>query len=175
VARLVLLVAEMLRLRTAPQQIPASNTLAWAAVIALAVASLLASQRLYTSDVAFGRVGLDLVIHVLFFSGILRWAGHPERFPQTFTAACGTSTLLVLLAWPLLDIVAERSQDDPLYGVATFMLLGINIWLVVVFGHILSHALEIRLRRGIALSLAFVLASVLIANAVFPQPQALAN
>lgn len=171
-ARVLVVIADMLRLRTAPQQLPASIGLVWASVLVLAIASLLAGQRLYAGDVAVARVGLDLVLHVAFFSAVLRWAGHPERFPQTFSAACGTSTLLVLLAWPLLDIVAERSRDDALHNVAVLMLLALNVWLVIVFGHILAHALEIRLRRGVALALAFVLASVLLAGAIFPEPQA---
>ncbi len=168
--RLFSLFADLLRLRAGPQELPASDRVVVASVLALVVASILSVQRLYPPGLAAGRVGLDLVIEAAFFAGALYWARHTERFRQTFAAACGTSALLVLLTWPLLDIVVERSREDLLHGLAIVALLGIYIWHVVVIGHILRHALEVRLRRGIALAVVLVLGAGLIGDAVLPPP-----
>ncbi len=168
--RLLSLFAELLRLRVGPQALPASDRVVVVSVAALVGASLLAVQRLYPPGLAASRVGLDLLIEVAFFAGVLYWARHPERFRQTFAAACGTSALLVLLTWPLLDIVVERSREDSLHGLAVLALLGIYVWHVVVIGHILRHALDVRLRRGIALAVVLVLGSGLIGDAVLPPP-----
>jgi len=170
VLRLISLFAELLRLRVGPQELPASNRVVALSVLALVGASLLAVNRLYPPGLAAGRVGLDLLIEVAFFTAVLHWARHPERFRQTFAAACGTSALLVLLTWPLLDIVVEDQREDLLHGLAVITLLGIYIWHVIVIGHILRHALDVRLRRGIALAIVLVLGSGLIGDALLPPP-----
>jgi len=171
VLRLFSLFAELLRLRVGPQALPASDRVVAVAVVALGGASLLTVQHLYPPGSGAARVGLDLLITVAFFAGLLSVARRPERFRQTFAAVCGTGALLVLITWPLLDIVVERGREDTLYAVAVLALLGVYVWHVVVIGHILRHALDTRPARGIALALIFVLGSGLIGDLVVPPPE----
>lgn len=169
-ASVLQLFVDMLRLRARPQDLPASDRLLLGSVVVLAAASMLAIRRLYPPDLALARIGLDLVLQVAFVLGALRLTGRPERFRQTFTALCGTGALLVLLTWPLLDVLLEREPGEDLFALAMLALFGIYGWSVVVFGHILRHALELGLGRAVLVALAYVLASTLIADTIVPAP-----
>lgn len=163
--------ADMLRLRTRPQDLPASEPLLAGSVVALAGASMLAIRRLYPPDLAAARIGIDLALQVAFVLAALRLSGRPERFRQTFTALCGTGALLVLLSWPLLDIVVERSPGESLFALGLLALFAVYGWSVVVVGHILRHALDLGLGRGIALALAYIVVSALVGDALVPVPE----
>ncbi|MDZ7747856.1 MAG: hypothetical protein U5K43_02645 [Halofilum sp. (in: g-proteobacteria)] len=139
-------------------------------MVALIAASMLAIRRLYPPDLAFARIGLDLALQVAFVLGALRLTGRPERFRQTFTALCGTGALLVLLTWPLLDVLLEREPGEDLFALAMLALFAVYGWSVVVVGHILRHALDLGLGRAVLLALAYILASTLVADTIVPAP-----
>lgn len=162
--------ADMLRLRARPQDVPASDTLLLGSVVAVAGASMLAIRRLYPADLAAARIGIDLLLQLAFVLGALQVTGHPERFRQTFTALCGTGALLVLLSWPLLDVLLDTERGASLHALGSFALLGLYAWSVVVVGHILRHALELRLGAAVMLALAYVVASVIIGDTLVPAP-----
>ena len=169
-ASVLQLFADMLRLRTRPQDLPASQTVLLGSAIGLAAASMLAVRRLYPPDLAAARIGIDLALQLAFVVAVLRMTGHPERFRQTFTALCGTGALLVLLSWPLLDILVERSPGESLYTLAVLALLAVYAWSVVVVGHILRHALDTGLGRGVAVALAYIVVSALVGDTLVPVP-----
>ena len=169
-ASVLQLFVDMVRLRTRPQDLPASDGLLIGSVVAVIVASLLAIRQLYPVDLALARTGLDLALQFAFVTGALRMTGHPERFRQTFTALCGTGAILVLLTWPLLDILIDRTPADDLFLLALLLLFGVYGWSVTVIGHILRHALDLSLRRGVLIALGYVLLSTAIADTLVPVP-----
>ena len=170
-ASVLQLFADMLRLRARPQDLPASDSLLLGSVAAAIGASMLAIRRLYPPDLALARIGMDLLLQLGFVVAALRITGRPERFRQTFTALCGTGALLVLLTWPLIEIVLERGPEETLFGVALITLFAVYGWSVVVVGHILRHALDIGLGKAVGISLAYMLASTAIADSVVPVPE----
>lgn len=169
-ASVLQLFADMLRLRTRPQDLPASDRWLLGSAAALVATSMLAIRRIYPPDLALARIGLDLALQVAFVLGALRLTGHPERFRQTFTALCGTGALLVLLTWPLIDILLDREPDEELFALAMLGLFVVYAWSVVVVGHILRHALDLGLGKAVLIALAYILAATVIADTMVPAP-----
>jgi len=170
VLRSSLVFAELLRLRARPQDLPARDGVVVGSVLAVFGASMLAVHEIYTPGRAVGRVLVDVLLEAGFVLGVLRVTGRPERFRQTFSALCGTGAILVLLTWPLVDIVVQRPPGSALAGIALLLLLAIYGWSALVIGHILRYALDLSLGRAVLLALAYVLVSSLLGDALVPPP-----
>lgn len=170
-ASLLQLFAEMLRLRAAPQDLPARDDVVAGSVVAAAVATTLAIRPVYPLELAAARVALDLVLQLALVVAALRLTGHPERLRQTFSALCGTGAILVLLTWPLLDILSSQPPESELAAGAVLLLFGIYGWGVLVMGHILRHALGLTLGRGVLLALGYVIVATIIADVTVPPPE----
>lgn len=169
-ASIIQVFADMLRLRAGPQDLPASAAVLYGSLAAAAISAMLAIQRLYPFDVAGARVGLDLALQFALVTGALRVTGRPERFRQTYAALCGTGAFIVLLSWPLFDIMLDGAQTG-LASIAGLLLLGLYGWSVVIVGHILRHALDLTLGKGVVIALIYVVVSTAIADLLLPAPE----
>lgn len=158
----------MLQLRAGPQELPASDRVFLGSIAAVIAASVLAVRSLYPLDLALVRIGLDLLLQAGFVFAALQWIGQPARFRQTYAALCGTGALLILLIWPLVDILQDRSPEETLTGVALVLLFGIYGWSVAVIGHILRHALDLRMGPAVLLALGYFIGSAVIIETLLP-------
>jgi len=158
----------MLQLRAGPQDLPATDRVFFGSIIALIVVSLTVSSGMYPVRLALVRIGIDLLLQVLVVASLLHWVGRPRRFRQTFSAICGTGVMLVLLMWPLIDILQDRAPGDSLTGAATIGLFGLYGWSVAVIAHILRHALEIRMSQAVLLSLGYFIGSIVVIETLAP-------
>ncbi len=169
-ASVLLSLLEMMRLRARPQDLPASDALLLASVAAVAVASLVGVAQMFPLGRGAARVACDLVIQLALLRLALQVVGRGVRFRQTFTAICGTGTLFMLIALPLYSIVGDQTGGDP----ATFaavLLLPIYAWSVIVTGHILRHAFDVRMVAGIGLAIGYVVITVLLSELIVPTPE----
>ena len=158
----------LLQLRAGPQDLPASDGVLLGSIAAVVVASLLAVRSLYPLDLALARIGLDLLLQAGFVFAALQWTGHPARFHQTYTALCGTGALLVLLIWPLVDVIEDRGPEATLSGVAVILLFAIYGWSVAVIGHILRHALDLRMAPAVLLAVGYFIGSAALIETLVP-------
>jgi len=159
---------DLLLLRAGPQHLPASPLLLAGAVAAAAISSLLLANETFAPGVAVGRTALDLGLTALLLFALLHYNGLADRFRQSFTAACGTGAILALLTWPLFRLVMAGGEGD---GSAVAAMVGVLLivgWNIVVLGHILRHALDTGLGRGIALALVYLLILTLIGEWLMP-------
>lgn len=166
---------EMLRLRARPQDLPASDALVLATVAAVALTSLVAVAQMFPLDRGAARVGCDLAVQFGLLRIALQATGRSVRFRQTFTAICGTSALFVLIALPLYVIVGDQPAAASGAETATFaalLLLAVYVWSIVVTGHILRHAFDVRPVAGVGLALLYVLVTVLLGELIVPAPEA---
>jgi len=151
----------MLRLRSGPQDLPAGL---WVALItgglyiATGAAALVAGGETKT-DLA---ISTDLAGMLLVVLLALRMTGRPQRVAQTLSALFGCGSVFNMLAIPFLATMdrggdATASPD----GLTALAWWGLFFWSLWVNGHVLRHALEIRLSSGIALaSLMFLLSTL---------------
>lgn len=165
------LFVDLVRLRARPQDLPASDGLVLVSALALAVTTTLALQPFYPLTTGSARVGLDLLLQLLIVQGTLRAIGHPERFRQTFTAICGTGVIFTLLAWPLYTILVDRDPSHPIAGASVLLVFGIYGWAVAVLGHILRHALEIRMSAALGCALLYVVVTTAVGEMLLPPPE----
>lgn len=145
-------------LRKGPQDLPDSSFL-----LALA---LFLDLFLSTSVGIVGGQGIDSMVQagvaaallVAFLVAILYATSHVERLRKTVTAALGCDALITLAALPITAV------SDLIQGVG-FMILIILLWNLVVFAHILRHALGVGYALGFALSFLYAVGSMdLMAN-----------
>jgi hypothetical protein len=88
-----------------------------------------------------------------FVALILLLTSHRERFQKTATAVLGCDALMTLAALPV------SLLSDVLSGLG-LLIMGILFWNLLVFAHILKHALGIGYALSVALALIFTLTSL---------------
>ena len=165
------LFVDIARLQARPQDLPASDGLLVASVIAYALGSVLAIGPIYPLSLGAAGVGLDLLLMFSLIHAALHFTGRVARFRQTLTAVCGTGALFALLSWPLYQIIAERADSSPWAAGAALLLLGLYAWILVVIGHILRHAFDIRLGSAVLVALAYVILTATLGQYLLPLPE----
>lgn len=164
--------ADVCRFRLAPQQLPASPALLLVALAAYALSGAAgAAIELPPSRALLASV-LDTALLAAFTAGVLMLRGVAGRLTQTLTALTGAQAVLGVAGIPvLLWLHAARGSAAEL--VPSVAWLALFVWSLLVFAHVLRHALSTHPLVGFVLALAYVALSVhLLAPVVAPQPTA---
>ena len=163
--RLVSYFAELCFLRAAPQDLSASGLMFGLTFgVNLAVTLLLVASTEADRLTALWQSLLDTALMLGALYLVLRAKAWAARFVQTSTALLGSSALLGLLTLPVVQW--DRGPTD---SIATAWLLVVVLaWSMLVMGHILRHALELRLGQGVLIAVAFSMVTYVLVNAVFP-------
>lgn len=156
---------ELARLRRAPQDLPASSALLALFALGGVVIGALNGQEIFGGvRAAAGANLLDLVLTMVMLFVLLHFKGSAERWLQTATAFIGIG-LLAGVTMLLMGALADAFNVPQL---ATFTDLLLAIWLHVVLGHVLRHALEIPLMAGVVIVLAYTIMAFNLIIQVFP-------
>lgn len=148
--------------KAGPQDIPSSNLLLMMALLSYGLIGLGLSLNQATFETAIMMVLVDILLLAL-MSYLLLWMRLlANRYIQTLTALAGTGALLALTAWPLL---VWQQQASP--SVASLLLWLWFFWNLMVFGHIIRHALATRLAMGMVMALLYMYLSFNISQALF--------
>jgi hypothetical protein len=153
--------------RRGPQDLPASQTLAWLVALVYAVAS--AAQ---VTIMGWGLrsslllVVLDLGLQAAWLWGLLQFFGKVPRFLQTTTAFLGVGALLTLLDIGMTSImqalgVSASSQSNP------WPLLNLGL-LLLLLGRVLQQALERSLFMSMSITLVIMLTVNLVSRGLLP-------
>ena len=140
-------------LRVNPQDLPTSNRLMLAALIAYGLADVIGVLDTLSLGSAALAAAVDTLLLIAATHLALRWRDAENRFPQTLSALAGCGSLLSLLAWAVAGLT--REWLPPPWVWAPFLL-----WYTLVFGHILRNALSLALPAGVALSLLYIILSM---------------
>lgn len=159
-------------LRRGPQDLPASPGLLRLAAIVYAVVAL--TLALVGSEIgrAAAQVLIDIVLTLAFVHGLLRWKGHAERVVQTLTAMFGVSAILTAMGLPLLFWLRRFVDDQGMVGAGgdlpSFLWFLLFMWSLLVSGHILRNALEIRLGTAVLMAGVYTFGSISITGLLLP-------
>lgn len=160
-------------LNLAPQDLPASRTLLGLTGFAYLLVSMAMGWPDYGLGLAVLQAVVDLAILLLFTWGVLSFRRHTERFLQTASALAGTGVVLGILLLPLRYSIYRAEllhQDAPV--LASLSYLVVLVWLFVVFGNILRHALDLRhLLFGVGIAFGFLLFASAVIQTLFPIQQ----
>ncbi len=153
-AALFRLYLDICLLRRGPQDVPAAPVLLWLTAVAYFMVGVMVSRALYDVRTAVFLSALDMALSAGLLATILWSRGVFARWPQTFTALCGSQMLLNLGLWPVF-MWYVRVQSTPDALLPSLLSLAVWIWSVVVIGHVLRHALNMPLWLGNAIAFGF--------------------
>lgn len=160
--RFVLILLDMLRLRSAPQDVPPGWLFAGTLTIAYIAQGFVADGILGESDGA-PRSLLAIAIQFGAIALLLKARDFQARLPQTLTALAGTGFIFGLFSLLILSRV-DPGQPQPDLALFYLVLFG---WSLAVDAHIYRHALSIRMNLGVLLAVLIFAANFMVLNAVF--------
>lgn len=156
------------RLQQAPQDLPASSALLMACVAANVVVGVVGGSQY------FGSLWLALLANLLDVSVVagMLWLllsvnGHLPRLLQTLTALYGLSAFYGLVVTVISSLSLQVEGETPVAGLLIIVAL---VWAHVAMGHVLRHALDMRLPVGIALAVGVSAVSFVVVGNLFPAP-----
>ena len=136
-----------------PQDVPDSPVLFALVLLADVVISTVVGALEGDVSGALVQAFVASVLLLAFVALILLLTSHRERFQKTATAVLGCDALMTLAALPV------SLLPDVLSGLG-LLIMGILFWNLLVFAHILKHALGIGYALSVALALIFTLTSL---------------
>jgi hypothetical protein len=154
--------AQLLRLRGGPQNLPASLTLMILLLTAYLVQNLVTGQQLEDQNAAAKSL-LAICLQVGVLTGLLFWRGHTERFAQTMSALAAVGIFFNIITWALL------SQSDPTVNQPILALIwfAVFIWSLFVDANIYRHSLSVPLAMGMLVTVLILAASYVLIESVF--------
>ena len=154
--------ANMLRLRGGPQNLPSSWPLMTMLVAAYLVQNLVTGQQL-TDENAAAKSLLAISLQVCVLSGLLYWRKYTERFAQTLSALAGVGIIFNAITWALLT-QSDPSQNQPALALTWF---AVFIWSLFVDANIYRHALSATLSVGMLITVLTLAASYVLIEMLF--------
>lgn len=162
-------VRDLLILRGGPQDLPHSEwqlgLLAFASICAEAWVSMrLLGAESVTTPALQATASVAVLLGLTFL--MLRAFGRQVRFVQTAIGLLATGLVFLLLAalailpaWPLPKEPADMTGVQLASGFVSLLIVS---WQLLVRGHILRHALEVPLGRGVLFALSLTLGKLLL-------------
>lgn len=163
--KLITLFIDICRFRANPQDLPSSYILKYATIltyVGVGLAIALLNQPLAQALISV-LVDLAMVLG-LAYAGL--WVrDFKGRTTQTITALTGTGTLIGLVQLPLMAWL--YSLDENSISVASLLLLVLMVWVVLIIGHIMRHALSLPYWAGIGIAIGYVFIAMRVMSALF--------
>ena len=95
---------------------------------------------------------LDTSLLILLTHSLLYIVHYSARVNKTLTALAGTNSILGILSIPLLFWLKQLNLQPGEVALPELLLLGLIVWNIVVYAHILRHALEVPFFVGVVLT-----------------------
>lgn len=151
---------QMTLLRANPQDGPCSQSLQLILLLLCFLVSVLTALALYDLWPSVAHSILDLAFLYLFALVLLSSA--KERIQQTFCAFLGAGFIIsVVNAIAFNGLIANKDVTTvSTADVVVFVL--IFAWTVLVYGHIVRHAINVKLSSGIGIVLGYTLVSIVL-------------
>ncbi|TDY00471.1 YIP1 family protein [Thiohalophilus thiocyanatoxydans] len=148
---------EICLLRKGPEDTPYSPLLLVLLLVAGYLLDNLRTNLLLPEITAFQLAGI-LLVHTLFMVlvtvGLLSLFGYRARIIQTLTALSGTSIILSVLILPFNYI---SSLNPEKFTMVLLIIIAVQIWSLVILGHILSHALSVHRLTGVIIAIGYLI------------------
>jgi len=154
-------------LRRAPQDLPASPYLFAVMLTVSVLVGAAGVSDMIPGIAALAASMLDAVIAMVLLKLLLRVKNFDNRFLQTATAVLGAGIILGLLAIPLQLSLNEEVMQSESGALVSLVYLLLLIWIQVVIGHILRHALSVSMLLGVGLALTYSIISGTVIQSVF--------
>lgn len=150
--------------RKGPQDLPASNTLAYLVLVAYIGCEFIEVQLFdFGLRAAVIFIAADVVMLSAWLWAVLAFFGRRQRFVQTITATLGAGVLIILLDIFMRMLQLSLGVDPAFAGSWLFIRFMI---IALVMGRIFMHALDRGLVTGMALTVAILYSTEAVAQLV---------
>ena len=160
---------EICLLRKGPEDVPYSPPLMLLLLLLGYVVDNLRINLLLPGITAWQLAGI-LLLHTLLMlsitAGLLTLFGYRARIIQTLTALTGTGVILSLLMLPLDFITRQNPQN---FTMASLIIMAVQIWSLVIIGHILTHALSVHRLTGVIIAIGYLILGLAAFNMLLPE------
>ncbi|GAB4393800.1 MAG: hypothetical protein Tsb005_13630 [Gammaproteobacteria bacterium] len=150
-------------LRLGPQDLPYSTTLFSLIILGYVGVNLAQGTFYQPLTSAIWQTCILLSVDLLFLAVVLYLRTKIARYIQTACAILGVNTLINVLILPValihVTFIAQINNELALFALGMLFLilvLGINIWLIVINSHIFRHALDVPFAGGLFVALALM-------------------
>ena len=154
--------AQLLRLRGGPQNLPTSWALMILLLTAYLVQNLVTGHQLEDQNAAAKSL-LAISLQIFVLAGLLFWRKHLERFAQTMSALAAAGIFFNMITWGLLSM-SDPTVNQPLLALVWF---AVFIWSLFVDAHIYRHALSIPFAVGMLVTVLILAASYVLIEMLF--------
>ena len=150
----------MVTLKAKPQDCPASQSLQNILIMIYLVLAVISALSIYNLWGSLVTSVLDLGILYMFTLVLL--SSKRERIHQTFNAFLGSGIIIGVFSAVCSYLFQVDPETDAISDAGIVVFLLIFFWIVVVFGHIIRHAVDTSLSVGIALGFGYVIVNTIV-------------
>jgi hypothetical protein len=154
--------ANILRLRGGPQNLPSSWVLTTLLLTVYLVQNLITGQQLEDENAATKSL-LAISLQVVVLTGLLYWRRHLERFAQTLSALTAVGIVFNSITWVLL-MQSNPETNQPMLAIIWF---SVFIWSLFVDAHIYRNSLSVPLAVGMLITVLTLAASYVLIEMLF--------
>lgn len=154
--------AQLLRLRGGPQDLPAIWPLTFLLLTLYMLQNLVTGQQLQDENAAAKSL-LSVCLQIGVLTGLLFWRKHPERFAQTLSALAAAGIFFNFISWGLLSL-SDPVVNQPVLALIWF---AVFIWSLLVDAHIYRHALTVPFAVGMLVTVLILAASYVLIEMLF--------
>jgi hypothetical protein len=153
---------DIVLLRRGPREVPASGALLIALAVLYFAASIATARLGFGPALAVVRALIDIGTLLGAFSALLALRGCVHRVLQTLTALLGSGLVLYTAAILLLAALHAAAAAPGFAPLLKLAVLLVDLWGVVVVGHIVRDALDVPLLTGLAVSLSYAVLTIVL-------------
>lgn len=155
-------------LRKGPEDVPYSLPLLGLSLIFGYVLDNLRINLLLPDITSFQLAGV-LFVHTLLMiflsASLLTLFGYKARIVQTLTAFAGTGVILSVILLPF-DYITSLNPKN--FTMASTIVLFVQIWSLVIAGHILASALSVHRLTGVIIAVGYLILGLVAFNYLLP-------
>jgi len=161
---------ELCLLKRAPQDLPASVALLVIVITLNILIGALGVADLMDNSSALSAAVLDTLIIMVLLRVVLIVQSRSSRYLQTATAIFGSGIFLGLLGLLLQFSAANAAPESFIESFTAVVYFVLFIWVQLVIGQILKHALDVSMNLGVGLALTYTILSGMMIQMIFLTP-----
>ncbi len=155
-------------LRATPQDLPGQGVVLWLSVAMAAITGFAGLLISYTVFDSLLRTVISLAVPAAFLKVVLAAQNLRPRFNQAYSALCGTSAVVYIIALPVLPAFFEAVAANGQGKLLIYFILLLDLWAVLIMAHIFKHTLSVGLASGVSMAIALVIMTLLLVETVSP-------
>ena len=142
----------LLLFRAGPQDMPASNTVLKATILACFITDIIGAIGLLGLTLSAVLSAGQIVLYAGFIYLLLKINNKTDRWLQTLTALFGALALINLASYPFIQNLNLLSEGQLVLTPGILIVAALQLWFFIVMARVLRDAIEVTMGRAILLT-----------------------